>query len=365
MDQVILVSFIAIAAGVLMHFAQFYGIVATPILLGRTIMWMPELLYVKAVITKLGLPGGHTLPASFSSRSSDIFVAVPPKMGTTWTQHIVHTLLLESAVHQRTPHREKFQSQDEVIPWLEMLGSSLHAQGREHGLLLPRLEELNAMGDPRVFKTHLPLDALRSHEGRKIVMFRDPIDALFSQYKFFMPTFMDHNNTIPIDLFGQAGLLLPMPFSPRLLFKQFLQAWQQRQHPDVLLLFYEDMLQDSQGQILKIASFLGLSSRMNASTIEAVRSLTSFKAMRNRSDAFSDEWAKSIIRQALNYPNADIIPSVSKVREGGGKVGQGGKHLAHSIVHAYSRVWQSVVFPQTGFRSYAEMRAGAGVAAGI
>ena len=51
-------------------------------------------------------------PFSFSPLPGDIFIAVPPKSGTTWVSHICHQLRTNGA-------EPDFEDQEMVVIWME------------------------------------------------------------------------------------------------------------------------------------------------------------------------------------------------------------------------------------------------------
>ena len=148
-----------------------------------------------------------------------------------------------------------------------------------------------------------------------------------------------------------------------------LAVWQRRHEQDVLLLFYEDMVADPQAQVRRVAGFLGLlsvastaegptpqSQQQDTALVNAVCEQTSHKAMRDRGSAFSDDWAKTIMRERMKYTTEDTMAQVAKVRKDGGRTGQGKQHVAQEIAAAYDRIWDAYAAPRTGFASYADMR---------
>ena len=100
---------------------------------------------------------------SYSPHVSDVFISPYSKCGTTWMQQIVHGL--------RSGGSMDFGEITEVTPWLELaydLGMDLDA---------PQVAR------PHVFKSHLTWHEIPKG-GRYIVVFRDPIDAMVSLYRF-------------------------------------------------------------------------------------------------------------------------------------------------------------------------------------
>ncbi|MEO0464017.1 MAG: sulfotransferase domain-containing protein [Pseudomonadota bacterium] len=201
---------------------------------------------------------------SFELRAGDIIVCTPPKTGTTWTQRIIGMLLAKSAQPQ--------QIMDEQ-PWLD-------------ARFIPQQEVAAAMtakAGRRGFKTHSLLTALPLHDDVFYIhVARDPRDAV-------MP-FHNHTTNYAEDLlagFNQNGLgdpLIAAPFprapqDPRAFFRRWLRDpelapfddftidefpeiensfWEARDRPNVLLVHYNDLKADREGEIRRIAEFCGI-----------------------------------------------------------------------------------------------------------
>lgn len=201
---------------------------------------------------------------SFELRAGDIIVCTPPKTGTTWTQRIVGMLLAQSAQPQ--------QIMDEQ-PWLD-------------ARFIPQQEVAAAMTAKegrRGFKTHSPLTALPLHDDVLYInVARDPRDVAMS--------FHNHSTNYAEDLlagFDRNGLddpLIATPFprapeDPRAFFRRWLRDpqyapfddftiaefaeiensfWEARERPNVLLVHYNDLKADREGEMRRIAQFCGI-----------------------------------------------------------------------------------------------------------
>jgi aryl sulfotransferase len=200
----------------------------------------------------------------FRARPGDIVVATAPKCGTTWTQRIVGMLLRQSS--------EPFPVQDSQ-PWIDM-------RSRPIGDILAELE--NQPGR-RSLKTHSPLDALPFHDDMLYIhVARDPRDACMSWhnhvmgYTPFARALMDQNGLTDETI----GRPYPVPPSdPRDFFRAFLRVpefapfddftiaeycdvertyWAARHRPNVLMVHYNDLKTDLDGEMRRIASFCGI-----------------------------------------------------------------------------------------------------------
>ena len=197
-------------------------------------------------------------------RSDDIVISTYPKCGTTWTQRIVGMLVFGSAapfpVHDSSPWPD-FR----MPPPDAMLGL---AESQTHR---------------RFLKSHLPFDALPDYEGVKYIhVTRDGRDAAMSFFHHksnYTPEaiarFIELSNSDP--KFGDGD---SYDFSPQDAAAHFggwvngheddlgdpsasyfvieNSFWAARHDPDVLLVHYNDMKADLEGEMRRIAEFLGI-----------------------------------------------------------------------------------------------------------
>ncbi|NGO72087.1 sulfotransferase domain-containing protein [Streptomyces boncukensis] len=186
----------------------------------------------------------------FRPRPDDIVISTPPKCGTTWMQRITACLVFGSP-ELPAPLRE-------VSPWLEFLH-----EDADLDTLLARLE---AQRHRRFLKSHLPPDALPPlpESASYLVVFRDLRDAALS--------FHHH--------MGRAGVYPELPSDPRAFWRGFFSGerfggqdqdvplerftqhmtswWRLRHEPGVLLLHYQRLLDDLEGEMRRVAAHLGI-----------------------------------------------------------------------------------------------------------
>ena len=87
-------------------------------------------------------------------------------------------------------------------------------------------------------------------------MARNPKDMCVSYFNH-LKIFEERDPDMPLDEFAKlfiAGEVNELPYFPHVL-----EAWQQRNHPNMLFLFFEDMKSDLRGTIQNVAAFLGKS----------------------------------------------------------------------------------------------------------
>ncbi len=196
----------------------------------------------------------------YEPREGDIVIGTAAKVGTTWTSQIVNLLVFQSP-EPRTIGL--------VSPWLD---------ARIFAPLDMMLADLGAQTHRRFIKTHLRMDAVPIYDEVKYLhTARDGRDAAMS--------YMNHLNShtegawARFDEIGAADPALggPMPRAPgtpREFFHYWLDApgehtasgfielersyWAQRKAPNVLLVHYNDLKADLDGEMRRISSFLDI-----------------------------------------------------------------------------------------------------------
>jgi aryl sulfotransferase len=209
-------------------------------------------------------------------RGDDIIIGTYAKCGTTWTQHIVGMLVFQSDAYKQ-PH--------DVSPWFERrLGQPYDA----------RFTLAEAQTHRRFLKTHLPYDALPIYEGVKVIhVARDGRDSALSFHNHlfnFTQGRWDAFNAVSLADPKFRDRHKPIPEDPAAYFHDWLMRdgdgqgdagagyfhvensyWAARHDPDVLLLHYADLKADREGEMRRIANFLGIviSEGMWPSLVEA------------------------------------------------------------------------------------------------
>ena len=205
----------------------------------------------------------------FPIRSDDIVISTYPKCGTTWTQRIVGMMVFGSA----TP----FPVQDSS-PWPDFR--------------LPPPDAMLGLAESqthrRFLKSHLPLDALPLYEGVKYIhVARDGRDAAMSFFHHksnytteSIAQFVELSNADP--KFGDGDSYDVSPQDAAAHFAGWVDGpeddqgdpgagyfvmensfWAARHSNDVLLVHYNDMKADLEGEMRRIAEFLGIELAQN------------------------------------------------------------------------------------------------------
>jgi aryl sulfotransferase len=189
----------------------------------------------------------------FAFRNDDVIVATYAKSGTTWTQQIIGQLLFDG---------EEGIPIHDISPWVDLR-------------IMPpdTMQKLEAQQHRRVIKTHLPLDALTfSPKAKYIYVARDGRDVVWSFYNHHANAnqlWYDALNDTP----GRVGPPIERPDPDiRRYFRRWLEEdgyplwsywenirswWEARQTPNIMLVHFNDLKADLEGEMRRIADFLG------------------------------------------------------------------------------------------------------------
>ena len=231
-------------------------------------------------------PGNQVLPAdyakfkgqiyNFKLRPDDIFVISWPKTGTTWTQELVWCLVndcdFEKAksvtLAERSPFLEYTIHQDFMAPHLRPQGT---------GDLIAKIDTL-PMDSPRIIKSHLKFCLLPEgllDKCKVVFCMRNPKDTVVS--------FFHHAQTLKTHGFeADFATWFDYFMNDQVLYSSYwdylLEAWEKRDHPNMCLLFFEDMKKDHASSIGKVAKFLGRD--LSDGTVEKLVEHLSFDKMK-------------------------------------------------------------------------------------
>ena len=226
----------------------------------------------------------------YAPRADDIIVATYPKCGTTWTQRIVDLLIFQ------TPEPRQFGA---ASPWLD---ATFFAP------IEANLAMLEAQEHRRYIKSHMPLDAIPVFEGVKVIhTARDGRDACTSMHNHMLG-FLPHLRDVIVGNAAADGAAPPArletPTDPRAFFLQWMDTaeayapggderelpfcefeqtyWERRRAPWLLMVHFGDLKADLEGEMRRIAGFLGIEAP--ASLIAELAQAARFETMKRQGE---------------------------------------------------------------------------------
>ena len=315
----------------------------------------------------------------FRPRPTDVFILTPPKTGTTWVTQICHAI---RTVRVGTGHDRGLAAclagDDiyQVAPWAQMsldLGIDLD---RSQTALDPCPAVARGGGRGwarrcRLFKTHQRLGAINRGAGY-IAVVRRPEDVVQSWYNFLVakdvPMAAGASNICDFLRSWPAFFLEGMRFGATLweYYREFHVA---RRHPDVLVLVYEDLVDDLQRHVPIIAEFMarkekkreeeeeeeeegeeGLRGPLTPDEIALVCDRSSRDFMLAHSTRFDESWAYEQLQRVGTAQSESFKPSprVSSTLESKTKKKKAGGLLDEGMRATMARKWKEQITDVVG-----------------
>jgi aryl sulfotransferase len=239
-------------------------------------------------------------------RPGDIVISTPAKCGTTWLQ-----MICALEIFQRTTFDQPL---DRISPWVDVLTRPLDEV----------LADYEAQTHRRFIKTHTPLDGL-PYDDRVtyICIGRDPRDVAVSWDSHFrnlnLATVFELRAAAvgPMELEEIIAAAGPQPTGTardrfwfwveppqagktvsdlEIVLHHLDTFWQVRDQPNIVLLRYEDLLDDLEGQMRYLAARLGITIAetlwpvlVRAATFEGMKARASELAAEASHDAFYND----------------------------------------------------------------------------
>jgi len=278
---------------------------------------------MRSVLKNFATEEGVNRGLAYRPAPTDVFISPFAKCGTTWMQQIVHGL--------RSRGSMDFSEITAAVPWLELahdMGMDVEAPQSAH---------------PRAFKSHLAWDAIPKG-GRYIVVFRDPVDAMVSMYRFFDGWFFE-KGSVALDDFAAYFLGREGDSS---YWNHTASWWRQRTRPEVLLFSYEDMKRNLPAVVDRVARFIGAGT--DAETRAIATEQATFAFMKSRAHQFDDH----LIREARDAP-CGLPPGgvATKVDQGG--TGRSSLTVSEKIRDQFAARWRETMGKEFGLASYQEL----------
>ena len=235
-------------------------------------------------------PGNVLLPGAYEKfkdrfkswnvRPDDIYVCSFPKNGTTWAQELVwlvqNDVDLEKAKSVPLDHRVPFLERSPLLHFIKDNWSAV--------LQNDMIQPIVNMPSPRIIKTHLHLCLLPDElldKSKVVACLRNPKDTVVSYFhheKLFLSHGYSGDFPSYFDLFMDNLLF----FSPY--FEYVKDIWSKREHPNLCILFYEDMKKDLAASLRNVARFLGKELKNEEALVDHL----SFKKMKDNTAVNKD-----------------------------------------------------------------------------
>ena len=279
---------------------------------------------LQSTLQSLFTPEGVAAGLSFQPRPSDIIISPFAKCGTTWIQQTVHGL--------RTRGSMDFGEITEVTPWIEAaadLGWDLDAE---------------QVADPRAFKSHLSWDRM-PQGGKYICVFRDPMRALVSMFKFFEGWVMKPG-AISFNRFAYDHFLARQAPSS---YWHHLVSWlSQRDNDRVLLLCYEHLQASFEPAMERIAAFMEID--LDDELAAIVRRQSSLAFMQEHGSHFDDHFLRQQRDPVMGLPPGG---SSSKVSSEDSRAAR--PQPSQALIADMQLRWDRDVTPATGLENYEQL----------
>lgn len=265
-----------------------------------------------------------TFQKHFQAKDSDVFVATVPKSGTTWLKALTFAIinrqnhLISSKKHPLlnfNPH--------DLVPLIEYT-----VYGKNDNVI----PDLSSVSEPRLFGTHIPFSSLpnsiKDSNCKVIYICRNPFDTFISSWIFSNKIKPD---SLPMLMLEETfdmyckGVVGFGPFWNHMLgyYKESIERPKK-----VLFLKYEDMKEDINFQLKRVAEFLECPFTLveeESGVIDEIIKLCSFENMKelevNKKGTFGRNFEnkflfrKGQIGDWSNYLSPSMVEKLTKVME--------------------------------------------------
>ena len=156
------------------------------------------------------------------------------------------------------------------------------------------VEKIECTPSPRLIKSHLPLRYFQKHLDKEekspkfIIPIRNPKDTLVSFYHMYMMCSAYGGFSGTWDEFFRMHQRHKLHYCD--IFEHMAAWWKLRDHPNVLIIKYEDHIKDPARFLQKIADFLG--QPLSTERMRTILEMTSFKHMSSDAYLYSREHFK-------------------------------------------------------------------------
>lgn len=180
-----------------------------------------------------------------------------------------------------------------------------------------------------------------------VVIFRDYVDSTWSFMKFIVR----HYGGIDADLNPEGLQRILTGDTAKLTGSYFdflLSWWPHKDDPNVLWLHFEDLKNDLQFCVEKLAEFIEVP--LSPKELATVLEHSSFDYMAKHKDKFNGEDA---FMPVINVICQDKwAPKMGMIRPDGGQVGQGRSEMNPEVKAALKAYWDATIKAELGFDDY-------------
>lgn len=279
---------------------------------------------LKVLLAKSDDPESIRAGLAFRPRPTDVILSPMAKAGTTWLQHVTHGL--------RTRGNLDFEEISEVVPFIEgagQLGWDLDAE---------------QVAAPRLFKCHRSWDAVPKG-GRYVCSFREPVAVAESFFRFFEGWYFEPGSLTVDEV---TRWRWPREKAARRGYWAHLRSWwAQRDNPDVLLLTYEDMVDDLPRAVRQLADHLAIP--LDDQLREVVVRQSSRTFMLAHAEKFDERHLRRDAERRAGLPPGDaakVTPGSTDSRH----------RLSAAMREEFQAIWAEQITAPLGFADYAAFR---------
>ncbi|KAL3510187.1 hypothetical protein ACH5RR_029588 [Cinchona calisaya] len=246
---------------------------------------------------------------NFIAQDSDIILATIPKSGTTWLKAISYAIVNRYNFPVQNDHPLLSSNPHELVPFLEY---KLYADNN--------IPDFSTFPSPRLVATHVPFSALPESVKRSgcrvVYLARNPFDTFVSIWHYLGKLRPESLGPLPLEEAFDAYCRGVIGYGPY--WDHLLGYWNEslEKTGKVLFLRYEEMKQDANAQLKRLAEFLGFPFSIEeekGGLVENISNLCSFQTLKDlvvnkhgKGAIFADSENKDLFRKGkvgdwINY----------------------------------------------------------------
>ena len=161
----------------------------------------------------------------------------------------------------------------------------------------------------RCYFTHFSYDQCPKRGNKYILVYREPCAAAYSCFKFFEGWWYEPGEIALEDFVRDLWRLLIKPLNLKWRYVSYFEHlaswWKHRNDPNVLVVFYEEMIADLESAVRAVASFIGVESEEN---IKAAVKMSRFDFMKANHEKFQLNLLHKHRSEALWLSDRDHAP---------------------------------------------------------